>query len=295
MFKIPQSDRLTKIERINKGWSNDEKYYLETISGDKWLLRLSDSSLFKQKNAEFEAIKKLSTLSFLMSNPIDFGMTEDGKVYSLFSWTEGKDAERVLPQLSEEKHYHLGLEAGQILKVIHSFPAPDGVEDWQTRYNRKIDQKIKLYNETGIHVEGEKELIQFIHEHRHLLKDRPQALQHGDYHVGNLLITSEEKIAVIDFNRLDYGDPWEEFNRIIFCTRVSPSFASGMVDGYFNHQVPSEFWSLMTLYMVTNAISSIPWAIPYGDAEIQVMKENIKDLLNHYQYFKFIVPSWYKN
>jgi len=32
-----------------------------------------------------------------------------------------------------------------------------------------------------------------------------------------------------DFNRLDYGDPWEEFNRIVWCAGISKQFASGRI------------------------------------------------------------------
>ena len=34
-------------------------------------------------------------------------------------------------------------------------------------------------------------------------------------------------IMVIDFNRNDFGDPWEEFNRIVWCAPNTPLFATG--------------------------------------------------------------------
>lgn len=49
---------------------------------------------------------------------------------------------------------------------------------------------------------------------RYLLEGRPQTFQHGDYHVGNMIITKSRELGIIDLNRFDYGDPWEEFNRI---------------------------------------------------------------------------------
>ena len=33
-----------KIEPVNKGWSTDKKYYIETIKGEHLLLRVSDIS-----------------------------------------------------------------------------------------------------------------------------------------------------------------------------------------------------------------------------------------------------------
>jgi len=80
-----------------------------------------------------------------------------------------------------------------------------------------------------------------------LLKNRPQVFHHGDYHIGNMLLTPDESVAIIDLNRMDTGDPWEEFNRIVWCSAVSPYFASGIINGYFNHQVPEEFFKLLAV------------------------------------------------
>jgi aminoglycoside phosphotransferase (APT) family kinase protein len=298
MIRIPQSSKILKIEAVNKGWSMDEKYYIETVNQEKWLLRLSDKNQFDRKKAEFEAIEQVAKLGFKMSQPIDFGMgkkDQEEKVYSLFAWVEGQDAEVVLPSLSEQRQYELGKEAGQILRQIHSVESPVTILNWEERYNRKIDHKIDLYKNCGIKMAGEEAMLQFIENHRYLLKDRPQVLQHGDFHVGNLLITPDEQIGVIDFNRYDYGDPWEEFNRIVFSVRVSEHFSTGMIDGYFDNNIPEDFMSLMTLYIATNAVSSLPWAIPFGEQEIKVMQENIASILKHYQNFTQRVPTWYKD
>ena len=52
-----------------------------------------------------------------------------------------------------------------------------------------------------------------------MLANRPQSFQHGDYHIGNMMIENN-KIVIIDFDRYDFGDPWEEFNRIVWCAQA---------------------------------------------------------------------------
>ena len=49
-----------------------------------------------------------------------------------------------------------------------------------------------------------------------------------------MIITPENKLGIIDFNRFDYGDPWEEFNRIVWCAQASTEFASGYINGQNN-------------------------------------------------------------
>ena len=126
-----------------------------------------------------------------------------------------------------------------------------------------------------------------------MLKNRPQTYQHGDYHVGNMMIDSNGQLQIIDFNRDDYGDPWEEFNRIVWCAQASPQFASGMVDGYFDGQVPMLFWQLLAFYIASNTLSSLPWAIPFGEGEIQVMRRQAAEVLEWYDGMRNVVPTWY--
>ena len=95
--------------------------------------------------------------------------------------------------------------------------------------------------------------------------------------------------------RNDIGDPWEEFNRIVWSAQVSPSFASGMIDGYFDHKVPDLFWKLLAIYIINNIVGALPWAVPYGAEEIAVMQQQAKEILEWYDDMNQIIPSWYLN
>ena len=109
------------------------------------------------------------------------------------------------------------------------------------------------------------------------------------------MIGEDRKIYVIDFDRFDLGDPWEEFNRIVWSAQVSPSFASGMIDGYFDHKVPDLFWNLLAIYILNNIVGALSWAVPYGVEEIAVMQSQAKEILEWYNDMKQIIPSWYLN
>jgi serine/threonine-protein kinase len=50
MKDIKNYGTFVKIEEISKGYSKDKKYYIETNSGEKLLLRLSDISNTHEKN-----------------------------------------------------------------------------------------------------------------------------------------------------------------------------------------------------------------------------------------------------
>ncbi len=279
-------------EPINKGWSSDKKYCVTNENGVKYLFRVSDISEYEKKLSEFNMMKQVSSLGVPMCHPIEFGKCDEG-VYSIQSWIYGVDAEEIISNLSDAEQYAYGLEAGSILKTIHSIPAPAAQEDWEVRFNRKMDYKINKYIECPIKYENGQAFIDYINVNRHLLKNRPQVYQHGDYHIGNMMIDRNGQLNIIDFNRNDYGDPWEEFNRIVWCAQKSPLFASGMVDGYFDKKVPLDFWRLLALYISSNTLSSVYWAIPFGQGEVDIMLAQAKEVLSWYDNMKNPIPTWY--
>ncbi len=294
MFDIKTEYTFKTINPINKGWSSDKKYFIETETGERLLLRTADRSENESKKSEFEVMKRLAEMGIQMSEPLEFGMCDDGgSVYTLFTWCEGEDAAEMLPKLTETEQYGLGLKAGRYLRKIHSIPAPLDQEKWETKFNRKVDRKIKQYQDCPIKIENGDRILEYIESNRHLLRGRPQSFHHGDYHVGNMVISREADLSIIDFNRHDFGDPWEEFNRIAFSAAVSPHFATGQLNGYFNGRPPEEFFKLMLFYISSNMLSSVPWAMAIGEEEITFMKNQAKEVLGWFDGMRNSVPTWY--
>ena len=282
-----------KKELIEKGWSDDKKYCVTDEFGVKYLLRVSNIEQYDRKKVEYDYMEKIAKLGIPMCRPIEFGVCDDG-VYSIQSWIDGVDAENAAKNLTVDEQYSYGYEAGQILKKIHSIPVPCKMEEWESYFNRKADRKIRAYEECPLKYENGRLFIDYVNSHRHLLAGRPRTYQHGDYHVGNMMIGFDKKLYIIDFNRSDFGDPWEEFNRIVWCAQAMPPFAKGMVDGYFDNDVPTAFWELLALYICSNTLSSLPWAIPFGEDEIKVMINQANDILYWYDNFTNPIPSWYR-
>ncbi len=283
----------TTRTEITKGWSDDKKYCVTVENGTRYFLRVSPRAQYEEKQQEFELMRRVFALGVPTPQPLEFGLCAEG-VYSLQEWIDGDDAEDVIGQFSETEQYMYGLAAGRALQKIHSIPAPENAEPWETRFNRKIDRKIQLYTACGLRYAEDEPFFTYLRENRSLLKDRPQTLQHGDFHIGNMMLDRTGKLWIIDFNRRDYGDPWEEFNRIVWAAQKSPNFASGMVDGYFDGDVPMDFWRLLALYISSNTLGSLPWAIPFGEKKINVMRAQAREILQWYDHMRTVVPRWYR-
>ncbi len=278
-------------EPIEKGWSHDKKYCAVTDARSKYLLRITPESRRKNHAEMFRIQQQLAQRGVPMCQVVEFGRCADG-IFCVQSWIDGEDAEAAIPRLSNSRQYALGLEAGEILKTIHSIPAPDDQPDWETYFNAKIDRKIQTYHTCPIHFDGAEFIIDYINANRRLLRGRPQTFQHGDYHIGNMMVENG-KLVIIDFDKCSFGDPWEEFNRIVWCAQKAPVFACGLVDGYFAGAVPAAFWKLLALYVGSNILGAVAWAVPYGEGEVQVMLTQAQDILRWYDRMRNPIPTWY--
>jgi aminoglycoside phosphotransferase (APT) family kinase protein len=290
---IPGAGDWISIDFVDKGWSEDSKYHVVDSTGKGLLLRLSAIYEFEKKKAEYERIKLLAALGIRMSMPLDFGTCGD-HVYMLLTWIDGEEASTALERMNPTAQYDAGYEAGLFLQRIHSVEAGRDSQPWDARYRAKIARAIDGYKKCGVEITGDDRIIDFINTNEHRLRGRKTTLQHGDYHVGNFIITEHNQVGIIDFNRGGDGDPWEEYNRYVFTWRTSVPFANGQIHGYFDGDVPDEFFDLMGLYSATNTLGAIPWAIPFGKADVARMIENCGLVYDAYDRFECVVPKWYE-
>ena len=292
MTDISGYENFVKIEPITKGWSGDKKYCVTAKDGTKYLLRISPMERYEHRKTLHEMMKRISALDIPMCQPIDFGTCDEG-VFSRQSWIEGKDLEDILSLLSETEQYVLGLQSGEILRKIHSIPAPSTQDEWALRFNKKIDNKIEKYRECGIRFDNDDAIISYINQNRNLLKNRLQTLQHGDYGIANMMY-ADGKVHAIDFS-FDYGDPWQDFESIRWAVDKSVYFATGMVRGYFDNEVPDEFWTLLKLYLAEGCLHNIVWSVNTKSQEsIDTTLRQIKDVQNWFDDFHATTPKWYQ-
>lgn len=281
--------------KLNKGFSGDEKYCIEK-DNTKYLLRLSKTKSIEYITNLYNFLKQINDLDIPICKTIEIG-EYDNKVYWIQEWIEGVDLREVIENIPLEKQYDLGFDAGMALKKLHSIKLPDHfiLEPWKVRYNKKIDLKIKNYNNCHLKYNNGELFINYLQNNRHLLDDRPNSFQHGDYHIGNFMLDKNNNLVIIDFEGYNYGDPWEEFDRLVWCTEKSPNFAKGIVDGYFNNQVPIVFFKTILLYISNNILSSLPWAVNYGEEQIEIMKNLANNELKFYKNFTTVIPTWYND
>lgn len=294
LVDIPQYKSWRKIEKINYGWSDDIKYYVEDLEGMKFLLRINNIDKLDAKKKEFYIIQKFNQLEFAMSQAIDVGSCNGGQhTYMLLRWVEGQPMDQVIDTLSEREQYQLGVRAGIILKTIHNL----SVEPADIPKEKKIGKKLlqlQQYEHSKYRVLNDEKAINFVKENINLMCQLEPVYKHGDYHLGNMVYTTQNEVGIIDFNRWECGDRFEEFYKLqSFDNDLSIAFSIGQLHGYFDGEPPLEFWKIQAVYVAHSALWSIEWATRFGDQEIANMTRICHNAFRDYDNFNLQIPKWY--
>ncbi|MCD7738352.1 MAG: phosphotransferase [Lachnospiraceae bacterium] len=102
------------------------------------------------------------------------------------------------------------------------------------------------------------------------------------------------QIGVIDFNRWEAGDPYEEFYKLeSFGIEVSIPYCIGQIDAYFDDNVPEIFWETQAVYVAHASLYSIKWAEKFGPENIAGMVKRWNVSYENYDGFTRIIPKWY--
>ena len=292
---IPGFETWESVELLSKGWSTDKKYIVKTKAGEKLLLRIADAESFPQKKKEYDIICKYATLGFELSKPLGFGLCDNGQhTYMLLTWVEGEDLEDALPKLTKEEQYELGHSAGHILRQIHSIPVAEEDIPAQSKKMKKLTQ-LERYEQSAVRIADDETAVQYVKENIDKLWLEPPVYMHGDFHPGNLIFTPQKVLGVIDFNRWEVGDPYEEFYKLeSFGVELSVPYCVGQIDAYFDDNVPMQFWETLAVYVAHASLYSIKWAEKFGQEDIDGMVRRCLAAMKHYDGFTKVVPSWYE-
>ncbi len=284
--------KFARVEAIDKGWSPDKKYFVETAEGQKLLLRIADIAEHDRKRAEYGAVSKAAALGAFMPQPFGFGVCGGGKeVYYMVSWLEGEDAMEAMTAMAEKERYVLGFKSGELLRRLHALPAPDDAEDWESRFWRKIDGRISDYRKYKISTANGEAAIKYLQDNAHLLKNRPQTFNHGDFNTTNIIVAPNGELGAVDFNcfndNRDYGDPIWEMICVSYMEEPDPYYYTGLWNGCCNGTPDEEFFRLTAYYFAYDLLSSLGGDESFDNGGFD------KKVLEWYDNFKNIIPNWY--
>ncbi len=280
------------VTPVTAGWSADRKYHLATETGPR-LLRISPIEAYPRKQQEFAQLQRLNRLTDAFPEACECGIAPgNSQCYVVYGWVEGREALGMLPQLQPDEHRRLGTEAGRLLRMVHSLPQDQRI-DSHDFIRAKMTSKHRMMREYALHFPAYDPMVAFLESNLHRLRGAPTAYRHGDFHLGNMLLDQQGRLKVIDFNRSDFGDPIEDFNRLFtFSRQASPAFARGQIEGYFD-DVPESFFAHALCYVLMDCTFGLLWARQFGQREVDVHFGLVEQIMGDFDNLRATRPKWY--
>ncbi len=285
---------ITEVNEIKKGYSFDLKYKIK-INDTYKLLKVYDKKIKTQVLDKLDKMKILYQNGIKCPNVYQYGEYKD-YCFSIVDYIEGHDADEVLPHLDLSKQYQIGFVAGGDLRKINQIDIKQPIID-EHKTKDQFNQCIKKYHQLNLDdkLPHEEEIIEYVYNNMHLAHKRLKVFAHYDFHARNIIIKDDQYAGIIDFNRCRITDPYNEFNKLeLFSTVISQPFSKGVVDGYFNHQIPDDFWPYRAFTMAKNIFYHILWTYELFPQEKENAYQTIKHVLYQYDNFRRTVPRWYE-
>lgn len=284
---------LTGWTRLPTRYSASPKYTVRDESGLS-ILHTAPLTAFRRKEREFEILRQLKQDGLPVPEPLGLNQLPEAAVcYSRYRFLTGSTIQDCVP-LGRTGEYRLGQETGRLLKRIHRYAGPPATK-WAVRCRAKHNRYVALYQQEALRLTGDQAVVSFIEQNIGWIADRPNRLQHDDVHLGNLITDGEHLVGIIDFSNHDVGDPWHDFVKMgLFQVENSIPFAVGQVDGYFEDNVPEQFWNVYSVYLAMACFSSIVWTSRHAPEEMEQMRGRLERVLSDHRRFERTVPDWYE-
>ncbi|MFB1099253.1 aminoglycoside phosphotransferase family protein [Terribacillus sp. JSM ZJ617] len=289
---ISHLNNAKEIVELRKGYSDDQKYVID----QKYLLRIFPIQEAARRHNELLSLNKLHELSKYVPEGLEFGEIKDlQKAYMVLTFLPGVDAEEGLSKLTEKEQYAAGVSAGRELKKLHTISAPLNQPSWEQVKSAKINKYMLELEKLALDQSIMDSLQRYINSNLYLLKDRPNKFQHDDFHPSNLLIHNNIFSGIIDFQRMDWGDPIHDLQKLgFFSKQVSIAFTKGIVDGYHDGQlIDDSFWKLYSFYSAVHIVSALVWGKKRSQSQFDLLLKYSLDVLKDHDSFRCIIPKWY--
>ncbi len=276
----------------------------------QWLLRIIpgflDQSIeweftekISRKHEEIRIHRELVQSGIPLPSPLETGAYgTSGRIYILQPWIQGmslKDLEGAQNKLSFSDCYHLGLQAGQILKAIHSspvLPLEAGFSDDLIR--EEFERYIQTHKDNKSSDIGLRKALNYVRENISQQAHTPAVFLHGNYTTEHIFLKDDDSLSISNLKSWTTGDAARDFSALLLQQPFqdldrSISFATGQIDGYCDHTPTDNFFKRIAFYTAfhhcfynqihTDLIAHIPY--------------NTEWLSHTYHEWKSHIPTWY--
>ncbi len=126
-----------------------------------------------------------------------------------------------------------------------------------------------------------------------MLKNVTTSVVHGDIHAGNIMIRPEGQMVFIDLDVCDNGLSWYDLASNS-CLLNNDDYYTGLVNGYFENNIPEEFWKVYTFCGCLYCLDYIQYSIRTDNLGLSHGLSATNNFINTTNELNGEVPNWYK-
>lgn len=287
------TDKIKNISSIEDISSNK----IRVISNEKsyvlGLYSMDDFDKLKKEEIINNYLKSIDLLDTL--DLFEIGIMPDiNKSYKIFEYRDEISLGDYLDKLKKDEIYNIGIKFGKILKNIHikKIDEYDGF-DWYKNVDTKVNFLLYRHGLNKINDNNDYILIDYLTSNKYICKNTAFNSLYQNISEKNIRIFDDGEIDIRGLKEIKIGDGVSDFVNINKIAIKYPEFAKGVLDSYHNDEVISrKFYRLLSFYQVYYILESL---VDIRDKKEPYLNEQeIEAILNMYDNFSEIIPSWAK-
>ena len=287
-----------------EGGSDGESRYLLLSGKNKYLLSDSDMNLWGRRFVQYYCWRDIAHLHINMPKILHKNCQDDHngeeKVLCVFTYVEGCPISEYLRRANRYEAYRIGVRVGNMVKEIHAVEVDYHMHHqspWLRHYEYVQRNALEAYRPHPL----TDTFLQYYTEHSDTLKKYNSTVHYtyfdGGYKKDNLIVfvTNEltlDNLVICDgepglknISGIDVCDPMYEFRFMASFALCNEYFATGVIDGYFDGEIPEDFFGILKYYTCEYVISE------FGKT---LTEHDVNGILEFYGHMKEEIPKWYQ-
>ena len=284
MLELVKNIEFIKNKNLRVEKINDKEFFLENEK-EKFILNLFPYGKFSKINKIFDCLNNLSN-NFSNISYEDIGILDDKFCYRIIPFVVDEKN-----SLSDDDAYKIGFEIGRFIFEYHkSFQGAD-CGRWNKHYNYRINKFLHKYGLGKYRGNLEYVLFDFLERNRYCLKERTCTTIIGINGLEDIKISKDGKFQIIEEYKFLRSDSYFEFSNMNLYHENNSSLLTGVVNGYFDNNVPRAFFKLLGVYTIIENLYDI--FVENKNVDDEYITEKIKEINDVYDGFSSIYPIWY--
>lgn len=259
--------------------------------GGTYFAKYSSYNRFSKEFFEMKGLECLNE-SICLLTFVSKNLPDINKQLNLYVWLDGENLRSFLHNKTEISCYEYGIKSSKLLKKLHEVNVSNVVARFNVDYY--ITDILAILRSNDCILKYKNLWLDLIVENADILKiKKKDSIIHFDFKPKNIMV-SNDKLLLIDFDSFSIGNPWFDFyDKGLVIYKERQAFNKGVIDGYFNNNIPNDFWMFLKIISICTMIQMSAWSINKMKQDYIFSIE--KHLLKSYSDDSNNIPKWYES